>query len=328
MDTTLPNSARTGRGADSSQPRPRLSIYAERHAAALISSLGVLWRTPIATLATILALGVTLVFPSLLGIAMINAVSLAALWNEGGQVTVYVRGEAGPGEIDRLTALLRQQAVVRTVNHITPAAGLAELREASGLEAMSAGLSELEQNPLPHVLIAAAESGATPEQITAVRERIASDPLVEQVQTDVEWVAKLHAAAQLMERVFWVVAVLLGVAVILTVANSVRVMVVGRQDEIEVQKLVGANNAFVRRPLLYAGLWLGFSGGITAVALLIITLTVMESPFEKMREWLGENAWWSPGIVELLIIVAIAAWLGWVGSWMSAWHYLRHSENQ
>jgi cell division transport system permease protein len=132
MDTTLTNNTRTGRGADSGQPRPRLSIYIERHAAALISSLGVLWRTPIATLATILALGVTLVFPSLLGVAMINAVSLAALWNEGGQVTVYVRTEAGPGEIDRLTALLRQQPGVRTVSHITPEAGLVEFREAAG----------------------------------------------------------------------------------------------------------------------------------------------------------------------------------------------------
>lgn len=322
------NSTRTGRGADTARPRPRLSIYIERHAAALISSLGVLWRTPIATLATILALGVTLVFPSLLGIASINAVSLAALWNEGGQVTVYVRGDAGPGEIDRLTALLRQQPAVRSVSHITPEAGLAEFREAAGMDTLLNGVTELEQNPLPHVLIAAAEPSATPEHIAEVRANVSSDPFVEHVQTDVEWVAKLHAGAAFVKRVFWVVAVLLGVAVVLTVANAVRAMVVGRKEEIEVQKLVGANNAFVRRPLLYAGIWLGLSGGLAAVMLLIITLSMLASPLEQIRVWLGENTWWAPGIIELFIIIMVSAWLGWAGAWMSAWHYLRRSGNQ
>lgn len=305
------------------RPRPRLSIYLERHAAALVSSLGVLWRTPIAALATILALGVTLVFPSLLGVVMINAKAVAEQWNEGGQVTVYLRADAA-AEIERLSQFLAQQDGIRAVRHITPEAGLAELRVVSEI---GEGLTELVDNPLPHVLIAQAHAHATPEQIVRVRDRVAADPSVERVQSDVDWVAKLYAVARLSERVFWLVAGLLGVAVVLTIANAVRVLVASRQEEIEVQKLVGATHAFVRRPLLYSGLWLGFFGGVAAAILLFLAFTALKAPLASMLGWFEDVSWWKPDAIGFISVVGVAAVLGWIGAWVSAWHYLRRTIN-
>lgn len=323
-DASISNSRSAARAAGVTRPRPRLSIYLERHAAALVSSLGVLWRTPIAALATILALGVTLVFPSLLGVVMINAKAVAEQWNEGGQVTVYVRTDAAVVEIDRLNELLAQQDGIRAVRHITPEAGLAELRVVSEL---GEGLTGLADNPLPHVLIAQAHARATPEQVAKVRDQMAADPRVERVQSDIDWVAKLYAMARLSERIFWIVASLLGVAVVLTIANAVRVLVASRQEEIEVQKLVGATHAFVRRPLLYSGLWLGFFGGVAAAILLFSAFTALEAPLASMLGWFQDFSWWKPDIIGFISVIGIAAALGWIGAWVSAWHYLRRTSN-
>lgn len=255
---------------------------------------------------------------------MINAKAVAEQWNEGGQVTVYVRPEAAAVEIDRLNEFLAQQDGIRAVRHITPEAGLAELRVVSEL---GEGLTGLAENPLPHVLIAQAQARATPEQVARVRDQMAADPRVERVQSDIDWVAKLYAMARLAERIFWIVASLLGVAVVLTIANAVRVLVASRQEEIEVQKLVGATHAFVRRPLLYSGLWLGFFGGVAAAILLFSAFTALEAPLASMLGWFQDFSWWKPDIIGFVSVIGIAAVLGWIGAWVSAWHYLGRASN-
>src|SRR5690606_27826664 len=140
---------------------------------------------------------------------------------------------------------LRRDPTIAAVEIITPEEALEEFRRLSGFED---ALALLDGNPLPPVLVVQPGAGLDPEQIQELVSRLRARPEVAQLRLDQEWVQRLHAIMQLIERGVWVVAALLAITVILVVGNTIRLDIQNRRDEIVITKLIGATDAFVRRP--------------------------------------------------------------------------------
>ena len=115
-----------------------------------------------------------------------------------------------------------------------------------------------------------APDAASPSQLEALRSYLLAWPEVDSVQLDRDWVLRFSAILELLRRVVLITAVLLGAGVIAVVGNTIRLEILNRRAEIEVTKLVGGTNAFVRRPFLYAGVLYGIVAGSLAWGLVAL----------------------------------------------------------
>jgi len=117
---------------------------------------------------------------------------------------------------------------------------------------------------------------------------------------------------------------LFGVAVIVVVANTIRLDVAARADEIEIFALVGASHAFIRQPFLYSGFWYGLMGGVLAVLMMWLALFYLSIPLKRLLDVYGQGfEIYSLSPVQLIILLLSSGWLGWLGAFLSVQRYLR-----
>lgn len=258
--------------------------YLRLHVQVFLAALGEIVRSPLASLMTIAVIGITLAFPAGLYIGVRQVDALAAGIDTGERVSVFLRADTSAATIDTLRAQWRALPGVKAVEYITPAQALADFKARSGL---GDAIDGLERNPLPPTVVLTPVDAAAAESVaTTVRAHAA----VESVLLDAAWVQRLQAIVRLAQRVLGLLAVLLSLAVALIVGNTIRLAVLNRQAEIEIVKLVGGTNAFVRRPFLYSGALYGLLGGLFASALLAMAYALLRSPLATLGELYGRDA--------------------------------------
>lgn len=300
--------------------RERLRIYCAQHAQALVSALGRLWGRPLQSGMTAAVLGIALALPAGFLLALQNLQALTADWDGGTRISVYLQLDAGEERLEALAGELGGDERLAGLQSYTPDEALEEFRQLSG---MNDALDLLEDNPLPATLVLAPRRDLPAAEVAALADELAGRSGVDQVQLDQEWLQRLHAIVDLVERAVWVVGLLLGAAVLLVVGNTIRLAISNRREEIVITKLIGATNGFVRRPFLYEGLWYGLLGGVLAWLLL-----------ELSRLWLGDTVSGlaslyssgyrlsGPGFVGALQILGAGMLLGWLGAWLAVSRHL------
>ncbi len=259
----------------------RLRRYLSLHIQAWWGSLGRIARAPLASFMTIAVIGIALALPGTFLTLLANMQKITAGW-EGNmtELSVFLSKDLSNDAAAALTTELESWAEVESVRHITPEQGLAEFQRTLGGDDW---LTLLGSNPLPGVLVVRPTvEQAAPERVQSLAERLRDLPEVESVQVDMEWLQRLHAIMALIERGVWILAGLLALAVLLIVGNTIRLTLESRRDEIIVLKLLGATDAFVRRPYLYAGAWYGIFGGVVAVALVSAVLWGLSKPVAQL----------------------------------------------
>jgi cell division transport system permease protein len=296
-----------------------------RHAQTLLGSLGRIVRYPIATAMTIAVIAVALALPLFFSVLLQNTRSATANWNQAFELSVYLTQKAGAERAEALAKQLRARPDVAAVRVITADQALAEFRTSSGF---GKALDALDGNPLPNTLIVTPTIAAsTPESTVALKTSIEAATDVEAVQLDTEWVQRLNAMLDVIRRVLWLTGGLLGLSVVLVVGNTIRLDILNRREEIEVMKLVGATDGFARRPFLYSGVWYGLGGGIGAVIVVAIAVTVLSRPLAHLASLYGSQFHLTGlrfGSVVRILAVSVA--LGWLGSWFAATRHIRAVE--
>ena len=149
------------------------------------------------------------------------------------------------------------------------------------------------------------------------------DPLVDLVKLDTEWVQRLNAILDLIRRAVWIATIMLIGAVIVIIGNTIRLDIQNRRAEIEVSKLFGASDGFVRRPFLYTGFWYGLLGGIFAILLLLISLWLLSKPVERLVQLYGggfEPFGIDGGTLLTIFIMGLIAGLS--GAWSAVSRHL------
>ena len=302
-----------------------MKTWLARHAQTLVGSLGRMAQHPIATGMTVAVIAVALALPLFLNVLLQNTRTVTGHWNQAFELSVYLTKKAGAERAAALAKQLKARPDVAEVRLITADQAFADFRETSGF---GKALDALDANPLPNVLIVTPTLAAsTAEGTTILKTSIESQPDVEVVQLDTEWVQRLNAMLEVLRRVIWLTGSLLGLSVVLVVGNTIRLDILNRRAEIEVMKLVGATDGFARRPFLYSGIWYGLGGGLGAVALVAGAVAALARPLDHLASLYG-----SPFHLEGLRFAAtarmlgIAIGLGWLGSWIAATRHIRAVE--
>ena len=300
------------------------SIWLTRHASSSVGALGRLSRQPFASLMIVLVIAVTLALPAAINVIVKNAQSVSGSWSNALDFSVYLRDGISVSEAQVLAQLIGQRADIESVSLVTADEALAEFKQQSGF---GEALDQLGNNPLPHALVVRPGPGNTGESLILLQEEISNLPETELVQVDTEWVQRFHAILDIVRQAIAIGSVLLGIAIVVIIGNTIRLDIENRRDEIEVTKLIGASNAFVRRPFLWTGFWYGLLGGTSALLLVQYGLYLLKDPVTRLAGlYQGNITLVELGFVESAAIIGAAVFLGLFASWVTAARHMRRIE--
>lgn len=302
-----------------------LSSYFARHGHALLSSLGRLVRNPMATLLTLIVIALALALPAGLKLFVNNARTATGGFANAVDLSVYLKTDVPLVKAQQLASNARSRSDVADVTLIPADQALAEFRAYSGF---GAALEALQENPLPHVLhVHPQPDSSSPASLEILRHYFTAWPEVDLVQIDSEWVKRFSAILDLLRQLLTLAAVVLGVGVLAVIGNTIRLEILNRRAEIEVTKLVGGSNGFVRRPFLYAGVFYGAAGALLAWGIITASVMVLAEPVATLARLYGSHfALAGLDRQEAGVLVATGAALGWFGAWISAARHLRSIE--
>jgi cell division transport system permease protein len=233
---------------------------------------------------------------------------------------------ATPAEEARsLAERMRQRRDLEEVELVTAEEALKAFRTDSGF---GDAIDALNENPLPHALVLRPTAEyATPEHLTGLADELTKLPAVDVVQLDTAWVARLTAILDAVRRGVLLAGALLAVGILVIVGNTIRLDIQNRREEIEITKLVGGSDGFVRRPFLYSGVWYGVGGGILAWVITAIVLAALREPVARIAGLYGSGFQLTGlGLEAGGVLIGVGVALGWLGSYVAASRHLRQIE--
>jgi cell division transport system permease protein len=302
-----------------------LNTWAARHAQTAIGTLGRLLQHWIPSTFMVLVIGIALALPACLQVVLNNARLASGDWNRAIEISVYFKSTASLAQVEQAAAAVRRRGDVASVKVISADAALVEFRKQSGF---GDALAALTDNPLPHAMIVRPRSeAAAGTALKELTEELSKAPDVELAQLDASWVERFNAILEILTRGAKVIGGLLALAVVVIVGNAIRADIQSRREEIEVTKLVGGSDAFVRRPFLYTGIWFGFAGGLLALFVTLTVVGILSAPVRRLAQLYG-----SPfeltglGLTDCAIVLGSGLALGWIGSYIAATRHLRQIE--
>jgi cell division transport system permease protein len=302
-----------------------MNQWLERHVQTLVGSLGRLWGHPFATLLTILVIGIALALPACLHVLVQNVRAASGGWSNALDISVYMKPSASLDDARQAAERIRKRRDVDEVTVIPADDALAEFRKSSGF---GEALEALKDNPLPHALVVRPDAEyREPSRVQSLTEELRRIPGVDIVQLDTEWVSRFNAILDIVRRVVLLAAGLFALGILVIVGNTIRLDIENRRDEIEVTKLVGGSDAFVRRPFLYNGIWYGLGGGLIAWLIVAVVVFVLSDPVQRIAGLYGSSfRLQGLGLPGWLALMAGGIGLGWLGSFIAATRELRGIE--
>ncbi|MCG8427889.1 MAG: permease-like cell division protein FtsX [Chromatiales bacterium] len=305
--------------------RFNLAIWITRHLQVALASLGRLSRVPFSTLMTAAVIGIALALPAGLHLLVDNLQTLSGTWNGAASISLFLKQNTDKTDTEQLINQLQNRPGISEVTLITREQALGEFKQLSGF---TDALQALQENPLPDVIVVVpdenySEPGAA-EQLVA---DIGSSKEVDYAQLDLQWVKRFHGITEIAKRGVFVLASLLGLAVLLIVGNTIRLEIQNRHSEIEITKLIGATNAFIRRPFLYSGFWYGLLGGFIAWGMIVTSLLLLAAPVGRLAGLYNSDFQLSGlGFFTTLTLLLTSALLGLLGSWLAVGRHLNKIE--
>ncbi|MFV1997173.1 MAG: permease-like cell division protein FtsX [Acidiferrobacterales bacterium] len=301
-----------------------MSNHLLRHLQAALFSLGQMMRTPLASLMTIAVIGIALALPSGLYVMIDNMLRVSNSWDTTARISIFLKMSVPEDRVKYLASRIEKIPAVASVEYVSPKAALEEFKRLSGF---GETLSALD-NPLPAVILVTPRSeAANDKDLQSLVLRLKKNSEVDLVQLDLQWVRRLNALLEIARRGATLLGVVLAAAVLLIIGNTIRLMVFNRRDEIEVIKLVGGTNAFIRRPFLYSGVYQGLFGALAAWGLVGGSLALLQGPITNLALLYGSDfsirglTWQTSGALLLS-----GAFLGWLGSRIAVGRHLSEIE--
>ena len=262
-----------------------------------------------------LVIGIALALPAG-GYALLESLrAVAGRLTVQPQISVFL--DARRADTGALAAQLKRDSRISRVRFVPREQALKELAAVQGVPELVAALG---RNPLPDALVVR----AAPEAIEPLAAELAKLPGVTHVQADALWAARLARLARLTRLAVWLLAAVLGGALVAVTFNTIRLQIVTQRAEIEVSRLLGATDAFIRRPFYYAGLLQGLAGGLVALALVYGAFALLNREVAALAQSYGSGfRLMVPAAPDALALLAFGALLGALGAHLSVARQLR-----
>ena len=316
---------RSGAGATVAKTdrRDRLVAWLSHHRRVCLSTLAELLGNPVSSMMTWLVIGIALGLPLILYVVLQNVSSISGDWGGKPRVALYLTQEATLQAGQALTRQIEQRVDIDEAVFISSTSALQEFQRRSGFGEV---LSTLDRNPLPHV-IEVVPANPDPIDLKRLVSAWEVNALIGNVSVDLQWLERLFALLVFAERLVTALAIVLGLGVMLIMGNTIRLAIENRRQEIEVIKLVGGTDAFVRRPFLYLGFWYGLGGAVTAFFLLQTSLYFLSSPVEMLAQSYRDNfALQGLDLLGNLLLLVSGSILGIIGSVLAVSRHLADIE--
>jgi cell division transport system permease protein len=290
------------------------------HRQAAEQALRRLAATPLNTLLGALVLGIALALPAGGEMMLANFQRLAQRIAATPQISVFMTLDAGKKDVAEIESLLRKHPQTQKVRLVPREETLRRLKESEGLGEI---IESLPRNPFPDAFVVVPGDEA-PEALEAMRAEFVKYPKVEHVQLDSAWVKKLDAFLHLTRLTVTLLAAVLGVALVAVTFNTIRLQILTQEAEIEVSRLLGATDAFIRRPFYYFGALQGLAGGLVAWGAVLVATLLLRGPVADLAALYGvEFALHILPLSDSALLFGLAALLGWAGAWLSLSRHLR-----
>lgn len=272
------------------------------------------------TVLTVLTTTIGLMFIGALWIVHVNVAHLIKNWRERFQIEVYFTDNATPFQKDAVREVIFRTRAVERIAERSATQALESFRRQLGPDADV--LNGLGQSILPSSYLVVLHSGwRTVANVELLMNKVRMMPGVERLRNDLAWLRRLASVIRLLRLTVWTVSILLGLGVLFIIANTIRMTLYARRDDIAVMHIVGATDGFIRTPFITEGMLCGFFGGIFAYLTLLLVHHVFFLPMLAIYtngSFLVQPVGWFLG----LLLVGTGAWLGLAGSAMTVSHYL------
>ncbi|HBC55921.1 MAG TPA: hypothetical protein DCZ03_02035 [Gammaproteobacteria bacterium] len=290
-----------------------LSPYLLEHVRVALNSVGDVLKNPVASLLTILTIAVVLLQPTLLHIGLKTAQSASNNLANNYNLALFLEPELPESAALDLRLTLQRRTGIKNVDYISPKQGLKEFAERTGLSAV---IEKLPNNPLPATLVITPNTPISQPQLLDLRKQMLAIEGVDSVRLDIEWAERFAKMVLIANRIGLIVNILLALAVLFVIGNTIRLAIENKKSEIEISRLMGATDPFIRRPFLYMGFLYGFLGATfswVALSLIVAWLVPPLRYLSKIYNFQPPTGLIPMEIVFLLLATGTA--VGFVGAW-------------
>ncbi len=300
----------------------KLYAYRNLHAHALFSSLGRLVASRFSSAMTIVVLAIAISLSSGFYILVANLQQLAGNLEASNQISLFLKDEVSEARANKFADSIRKNPDIQDAKLITKEQALAEFQAYSGF---SEAVKALKKNPLPAVIQVLPKNAFENEQaLEVLLDDFKRTAEVDFAQMDMQWVKRLQSIMELARRGVTLLSLLLGIGVLFITANTIRLELHNRRDEVVIAKLVGATNGFICRPFLYSGFWIGFFSGVMAWFIVTIIMLFLKQSVENLSRLYDDSFHLLfLGFAETLSLLFISSVLGILGSWIVLHFQLR-----
>jgi cell division transport system permease protein len=288
--------------------------WLRQHRDALALALRRLAGAPVNTLLSVLAIGVALALPAGGQMLFANIQSASRGLATNPQVSVFLAVDAERKAAQEVEARLRRMEGVASVRLVTREETLARMKTGQGLGEV---LDALPKNPFPDALVITPRD-ERPEAMQRLAAEARKLPRVEHVQLDSAWVQRLDALLRLGRTAVLLLAALFGVGLVAITFNTIRLQVLAGRAEIEISRLLGATDSFVRRPYYWFGTLQGLLGGAAAWAIVAAATAWLRGPMAELAAlYRIDFALAGLPAADAGLLLLVAALLGWAGAALS-----------
>lgn len=302
----------------------RLLAWLLHHVQSLVFSLGKIYRSPSSTLMTVAVIGITLTLPCSFYLFLKNIENMSGDLRSTSQITLYLGLDQGLDQARKLGKELLSDPGIMDTQLINSTEALQDFKQNSGF---GESIDQLENNPLPHTLIVQPGADIDTLQIKTLLARLQSLPQVDIAKLDTEWLERLYTVIDMAKRAVIIISLLFSFAVLLIIGNTIRLDIQNRYQEIIVTKLIGATDAFIRRPFLYGGIWYGLLGGILSWLLVELSALALSGPFARLNLlYQADFKLMTFTFTDFMVLISSSTLLGLAGSWLAVARHLNEIE--
>lgn len=299
-----------------------MSLWLSQHQQPLKLVIGRMRNNLMATLLMFCVIGVTLCLPAILYTVVDNLSRLTGGVESKPQISLFLKLDAS--NKTEIEAQLRKHADVASFEFVSKDDAWSKMQQDKNTADAAASL---EKNPLPDAFYITPKN-ISPDNIGHLQEEMQKWNGVELSQVDANWVKRLDTILKLGKKALFVLVVLLGFALITVIGNTIRLQIMTQREEIEVSKLIGATNPFIRRPFLYAGVLYGLGGGLAALIILTFVTMLFNFSVTEIADLYASNfRLHLPSGLSILVLLVSATGLGWLGSYFAVNRTLAQFEN-
>ena len=270
---------------------------------------------------TIVTIAIAILIASAFALFFVNANAIVNSWKKGIRIMVYLEPNSSEIKIDDIKGKIESMKGVKNVRFISNKEALEQLK--NQMKRQSSLLDDLQENPLPDAFeVRLTDDFQSQDKVETLADRLESLSQVNEVEYGQVWLGRFTNLLNLFRLTGYAMGTLFFVATVLIVANTIRLVLYSRREEVEIMRLVGATDGFIRAPFYIEGLIQGALGGIVGLAALFVLFVFISSNVDK-------------GLTSSLFAIRFLSWeaflgilicsmfVGWMGCFLSLKQFLK-----